>query len=136
MCCPCIDAFQRRLIEQQQRMLTNLALPNTPDAYEVADAKLFEEVFPWAERLVARQSKNGDSLGRPAGGKSPGLEFGKPVKAGPYTIQPVIPVDAMALREGKQSLPIAGEEQELNVSITVTWAIDNRNIGSHFELAK
>jgi hypothetical protein len=66
-----------------------ITVPNTPDAYEVADAKLFEEVFPWAQRLVAPPTKNGDSLGRPAAWGVHGLEFGKPVKVGPYTIQPV-----------------------------------------------
>jgi uncharacterized protein YggE len=50
--------------------------------------------------------------------------------------QRYFPVDAMALKEGKASLPIAAGEQEMNVSITVTWAIDNRDIEPHFELAK
>jgi uncharacterized protein YggE len=35
------------------------------------------------------------------------------------------PVDAMALKEGKTSLPIAAGEQELSVQVTVTWSIDN-----------
>lgn len=35
------------------------------------------------------------------------------------------PVDAMALREGKASLPVAQGEQEVSINITVTWAIDN-----------
>src|SRR5262249_42569657 len=63
-----------------------ITVPNTPDAYEVADAKLFEEVFPWAEKLVVPQTKNGNTLG---GRGDHGLEIGKPVKVGPYTIQPV-----------------------------------------------
>ena len=62
-----------------------ITVPNTPDAYEVADAKLFEEVFPWAQKLVVPRSKNGDSLGD----RGHGLEIGKPVKVGPYTIVPV-----------------------------------------------
>ena len=62
-----------------------ITVPNTPDAYEVADAKLFEEVFPWAEKLVVPQTKNGNTFG----GRDHGLEIGKPVKVGPYTIQPV-----------------------------------------------
>jgi hypothetical protein len=66
-----------------------ITVPNTPDAYEVADANLFEDVFPWAQRLVAPANKNGDSLGRPANAGVHGLEIGKPVKVGPYTIQPV-----------------------------------------------
>ena len=40
----------------------------------------------------------------------------------------MFPVDAMALREGKASLPIAAGEQELSVSVTIRWAIDNRRI--------
>ena len=35
------------------------------------------------------------------------------------------PVDAMAVREGKVSLPVAQGTQELNVNISVTWAIEN-----------
>jgi uncharacterized protein YggE len=50
--------------------------------------------------------------------------------------QRYLPVDAMAFKEGKASLPIAAGEQELNVSITVTWAIDNRSIESPFVVAK
>ena len=40
----------------------------------------------------------------------------------------VFPVDAMALREGKASLPIAAGEQELNVTVTIRWAIDNHQV--------
>ncbi len=39
--------------------------------------------------------------------------------------QQYFPVDAMAVREGKMSLPVAQGEQELNVNITITWGIDN-----------
>jgi uncharacterized protein YggE len=38
---------------------------------------------------------------------------------------PYMPIDAMAVREGKASLPVAQGEQELNITISVTWAIDN-----------
>jgi uncharacterized protein YggE len=38
------------------------------------------------------------------------------------------PVDALALKEGKMSLPVAAGEQETSFTITVTWAIDNRKI--------
>ncbi len=37
----------------------------------------------------------------------------------------MFPVDAMALREGAAGLPIAAGEQELSVTVTVRWAIDN-----------
>ena len=40
----------------------------------------------------------------------------------------MIPVDAMALREGKASLPIAAGEQQLSVTVTVRWAIDNHHL--------
>ena len=35
------------------------------------------------------------------------------------------PVDALALRESKASLPVAAGEQELSVQVTITWQIDN-----------
>jgi uncharacterized protein YggE len=35
------------------------------------------------------------------------------------------PVDPQALREAKASIPVAPGEQEMSVTITVTWAIDN-----------
>ena len=38
------------------------------------------------------------------------------------------PVDAIAMREGKASLPIAAGEQEMSVSVTIRWAIDNRPV--------
>jgi hypothetical protein len=70
-----------------------ITVPNTPDAYEVADVKLFPELFPWAEKLVVPPSKGRDK-GRDNGGddkkgRGHGLQIGKPVKVGPYTIQPV-----------------------------------------------
>jgi uncharacterized protein YggE len=37
-------------------------------------------------------------------------------------------IDALAVREGKASLPIAAGEQELSVTVTVRWAIDNHRI--------
>jgi uncharacterized protein len=46
------------------------------------------------------------------------------------------PVDAMALKEGKASLPIAAGEQEMTITVTITWAIDNRGIEPLLELAK
>jgi uncharacterized protein len=47
----------------------------------------------------------------------------------PHAAQPRgLPIDALALAEGKASLPIAAGEQEMSVSVTVTWAIDNRKV--------
>jgi uncharacterized protein len=47
----------------------------------------------------------------------------------PYAL-PVrnFPIDAVALKEGKASLPIAAGEQEIDINLTVTWAIDNRHL--------
>jgi uncharacterized protein len=38
---------------------------------------------------------------------------------------PMFPIDALAVREGKASLPIAAGEQEVSVSVTIRWAINN-----------
>ena len=38
------------------------------------------------------------------------------------------PIDAMALREAKASLPIAAGEQTMSINVTISWAIDNRKI--------
>src|SRR5262249_5355484 len=40
----------------------------------------------------------------------------------------MFPVDARLVSEGKASLPIAQGEQELNVTVTIRWAIDNHRI--------
>jgi len=40
----------------------------------------------------------------------------------------MFPIDALALREGKASLPIAAGEQEMSVTVTIRWAIDNHRI--------
>jgi uncharacterized protein YggE len=40
----------------------------------------------------------------------------------------MFPVDARLVKEGKASLPIAAGEQELNVTVTIRWAIDNHRI--------
>ena len=74
-----------------------ITVPNTPDAYEVADAKLFEEVFPWADRLVVPPTLGGNSHSKAEAGRAEGLETGKPVKVGPYTIQPVKALGKQAL---------------------------------------
>ena len=47
----------------------------------------------------------------------------------PYAAQPrYYPVDALALREAKASIPVAAGEQELSITVSVTWAIDNTHL--------
>jgi uncharacterized protein YggE len=45
-----------------------------------------------------------------------------------------LPIDAQAVREGKASLPIAAGEQELNVTVTIRWGIDNRQLEPRFPM--
>lgn len=45
---------------------------------------------------------------------------------------PMYRIDAVALQEGGASLPVAAGEQELSVSITIRWAIENRRIVDQF----
>jgi uncharacterized protein YggE len=40
----------------------------------------------------------------------------------------LFPIDALAVREGKASMPLAPGEQELSVNVTIRWAIDNHRI--------
>jgi len=40
----------------------------------------------------------------------------------------MFPIDAQLVREGKASLPIAAGEHEMNVNITIRWAIDNHRV--------
>ena len=67
-----------------------ITVPNEPDAYAVADPRLFEEVHSWAMPLV-NPPKRSPSLGERSAPavKAVGLEFGRAVKVGPYDIQPV-----------------------------------------------
>ena len=37
----------------------------------------------------------------------------------------MFPIDAQAIREGAAGLPIAAGEHELNVTVTIRWAIEN-----------
>ena len=49
----------------------------------------------------------------------------------PYNPQPrYYPIDAVAMREAKGSLPVMAGEQELTLTVTVTWAIDNHKLES------
>jgi hypothetical protein len=76
-----------------------VTVPNEPDAYAVADAKLFKEMFELSERLLAPRSQKRskglqtDSLQVPVAG----VELGKRVQVGPYDIQPVRGVGPQAL---------------------------------------
>lgn len=62
-----------------------ITVPSEPDAYAVADERIFREVFAWADPLVVPPTRGllGDAP------DSEGLHFGKPVKVGPFEIQPV-----------------------------------------------
>jgi uncharacterized protein len=40
----------------------------------------------------------------------------------------MFPIDAQLVREGKASLPIAAGEQEIRVSVTIRWAINNHQV--------
>jgi uncharacterized protein YggE len=47
----------------------------------------------------------------------------------PYAVpQHFYPVDALAVREAKASLPVSAGEQEMTVTVTITWAIDNHRL--------
>jgi len=45
-----------------------------------------------------------------------------------YPHGPMFPVDALAVREGKAGIPIATGEQEMSVTVTIRWAIDNNRL--------
>jgi uncharacterized protein YggE len=61
-------------------------------------------------------------------GASPGARLGDVLSISdtPNHMQPqMFPVDVRAVQEGQPNLPIASGEHELNVTVTVRWAIDN-----------
>ncbi len=73
-----------------------ITVPNEPDAYAVADDKLFKEVFDWANPLLTPPTVSSrDSLA--AQGSTKDLYIGQPVKVGPYEIQPVRALGKQAL---------------------------------------
>lgn len=78
-----------------------ITVPNEPDEYAIADAKLFEEMFDLSEKLrppLRVKRKPGFKGGAGAGGfGGEGVELGKRVQVGPYDIQPVRGVGANAL---------------------------------------
>jgi hypothetical protein len=78
-----------------------VTVPNKPYRYQVADTKLFQDVYPWARKLLMKpmprsRSKKKATRGHSAG-SHPGLEIGKRVQVGPYTIQPVRALGEKAL---------------------------------------
>lgn len=73
-----------------------ITVPNEPDEYAIADAKLFEEMFVLSEKLrPPSRTKSKRGFGGAFGGS--GVELGKQVQVGPYDIQPVRGVGANAL---------------------------------------
>jgi hypothetical protein len=75
-----------------------ITVPNQPDKYAVAGKDLFKEVFQWADPLVSPPpSLSGGSKNAGSDRDSGGLEIGKPVKVGPYTIVPVKALGQQAL---------------------------------------
>ena len=68
-----------------------ITVPHEPDRYGVADGKLFEDMFYWAENTMFRKSRSrSKGLGNEVDSAVvPGIELGKRVQVGPYDIQPV-----------------------------------------------
>jgi uncharacterized protein YggE len=64
-------------------------------------------------------------------GANPGARLGDVLAisdAGHHLQSPMFAVDVRAINEGNASLPVAAGEQEVNVNVTVRWAIDNHRI--------
>ena len=76
-----------------------VTVPNEPDAYAVAEAKLFKEMFDLSERLLVPKSRSLSKGPRVDNAleATPGVELGKRVQVGPYDIQPVRGVGPRAL---------------------------------------
>jgi hypothetical protein len=77
-----------------------ITVPKEPDAYALADEKLFENMFVLSQRLLApkRPSKGrSKSVDAKPTAKLDGVELGKRVQVGPYDIQPVRGVGPNAL---------------------------------------
>jgi hypothetical protein len=74
-----------------------ITVPNEPDQYDVADSNLFPEVFKWAQPRVEVPSRSKGENNANSGGLDNGLVIGKPVKVGPYEIQPVKALGKKAL---------------------------------------
>jgi hypothetical protein len=74
-----------------------VTVPNEPDAYAVADAKLFEEMFELSERLLVPKTRGRGAKSLDSDAVPQGIELGKRVQVGPYDIQPVRGVGPKAL---------------------------------------
>ncbi len=73
-----------------------ITVPNEPDRYAVADGKLFEEMFDWAQEEMFKKRRSFGLLPK-ADAVANGIELGKRVQVGPYDIQPVRALGAEAL---------------------------------------
>ena len=83
--------------ESAEKLAWVITVPNEPDAYNVADPKLFEEMFDFSRKLTPQPKSN--TLGPIALGVQPaGVELGKSAAVGPYDIQPVRGVGPDALQ--------------------------------------
>lgn len=47
-----------------------------------------------------------------------------------HRLDHMFPIDAQLVREGKAAMPIAPGEQDLNVAVTIRWAINNHRVDS------
>ena len=69
-----------------------IPVPNKPTNYKTIDSKIFEDVYGFAQKTLSPPSR-GDSFGDDGFGDampaSLGLSIDKPVKVGPYDIQPI-----------------------------------------------
>lgn len=74
-----------------------ITVPNEPDAYNVADPKLFEEMFEFSRKLTP-QPKSNTPVPIVLGPQLAGVELGKSAAVGPYDIQPVRGVGPEALQ--------------------------------------
>ncbi|MCZ7646564.1 MAG: DUF2330 domain-containing protein [Planctomycetota bacterium] len=67
-----------------------ITVPNEPERYEVADPKLFKDVFQWAQRYEpVQRNAPWNAEAEDAPNPQHALEMGKRVQVGPFDIQPV-----------------------------------------------
>ncbi|MBT3378264.1 MAG: DUF2330 domain-containing protein [Lentisphaerae bacterium] len=71
--------------------------PREPDAYALADEKLFRDMFALSAKLLVPKPRRKGTRGATDGAIPAGLELGKRVQVGPYDIQPVRGVGPHAL---------------------------------------
>ena len=82
-----------------------VTVPKEPDAYKLADPKLFKDMFNLSQKLLRPKPDEKNKLNAPRLGsanileeKQSGVELGKRAVVGPYDIQPVRGVGAHALK--------------------------------------